>query len=122
MKDAGRPVSSAFVGFLRGRLFTLVFFANRGFVSSAVRGREFLLDLFRNAALARVIGNVPALALELNRRRGKLLLKRAAAFAAAFRLLVRGAHQDFEMCATFFASIFVNWHDGSGSIRLYECV
>ena len=118
MKDARLPVSS---GFLRGRLFGLVLVSGSRFVRTTVRGSEFFFDLFSDAAFACVIGNVPALAFELNRRRRKLFLKHAAAFPATLWLFVGRAHQYFEMRAAFLASIFVNWHTLAVS-RLYESV
>jgi hypothetical protein len=114
MKDAGCPVSSRLIGFLRGRLFGFVFVSACRFVRATVGRRQFLFDLFGDAALPRVISDVPAFTFELNRRRGKLFLKRAATLSATLRLLVRRAHEHFEMRAAFLASIFVNWHDCIG--------
>ena len=110
MKDAGVAVSLGLVGFLRGRLLGFIFIATGRLVRTSVRRGKFLFDLFGYAALARVVSNVPTLAFELNRRRRKLFLKRAAAFPATFWRFVGRAHQYFEMRATFLASIFVNWH------------
>src|ERR1051326_4999286 len=105
MKAARLPVSS---GFLRGPLFGLFLVSGSRFVRTTIRRRQFFLDLFGDAAFARVIGNVPAFALELNRRRRKLLLKRAATLPAALRLFVGRAHQHFKMRAAFLTSIFVD--------------
>ena len=110
MRDAGVAVSLGLVGFLRGRRLCFILIATGRLVRTAVRRGKFLFDLFGYAALARVVGNVPALAFELNRRRRKLFLKHAAAFPATLWLFVGRAHQYFEMRAAFLASIFVNWH------------
>src|SRR5690242_13026205 len=118
MKNEGVPVSSAFVGFLRGRLFGLILVSSSRFVRAAVRGREFLFDFFSHTAFARVVGNVPAFALELNRRLRKLFLKRTATFPATLRLLFGRAHQHFKMRIAFLASIFVDWHECPGSISI----
>jgi hypothetical protein len=110
MKDAGVAVSLGLVGFLRGRLLCFILIATGRLVRTTVHRGKFLFDLFCYAALPRVVSDVPTLAFELNRRRGKLFLKRAAAFAATLWRFVGRAHQYFEMRAAFLASIFVNWH------------